>query len=441
MRDLAGPDPRRAVSIVPVARVIDLDAAPVDTVDAYLRLHALSHRLVRPNDLNLDGLFGVLPEEAGPRRRGLALAGAILGRVAGVVVASLLVLEVLFRLFVPNPNMQVRGMYQEDAFGIHLRPGWEGRVHTSEFDVPIRIGEDGMREVPPTGGPSGKTLLALGDSFTFGCWSAADRTWLAGLQRALGVRVLDGGSPNAGTDSAAAWLRGPGAAAKPDLLLVAFYAGNDLYDNMVGRDAFTLDAGFLVLKPEAEGRWGRYDCLSRAPQDPRAAGRPWYRSLLRRSHFYQYVRSRLYAADRSLLRPNQPQAWFLREYTPEMEGALAATDRHLDDLLAQALRRGIPMAVVVIPSSQEVYDEEWQAWLASRGLDESLFDRGRPRRFVTEWARENGVAALDLLPALRGRERLYYRADMHWNDLGHFQAGEQVASFLRVQGLVKEETP
>ena len=64
MRDLAGPDPRRAVSIVPVARVIDLDAAPVDTVDAYLRLHALSHRLVRPNDLNLDGLFGVLPTVA-----------------------------------------------------------------------------------------------------------------------------------------------------------------------------------------------------------------------------------------------------------------------------------------------------------------------------------------------------------------------------------------
>ncbi|SHH47550.1 2,3,4,5-tetrahydropyridine-2-carboxylate N-succinyltransferase [Jatrophihabitans endophyticus] len=39
---------------------IDLDEAPVDAVDVYLRLHLLSHRLVRPNDVNLDGVFGLL---------------------------------------------------------------------------------------------------------------------------------------------------------------------------------------------------------------------------------------------------------------------------------------------------------------------------------------------------------------------------------------------
>ena len=43
---------------------------PVDAPDAYLRLHLLSHRLVRPHGLNLDGIFGVLPNvvwtNAGP---------------------------------------------------------------------------------------------------------------------------------------------------------------------------------------------------------------------------------------------------------------------------------------------------------------------------------------------------------------------------------------
>ncbi|RNI19481.1 2,3,4,5-tetrahydropyridine-2,6-dicarboxylate N-succinyltransferase [Flexivirga caeni] len=44
-----------------VAQVaIDLDAPPADVADAYLRLHLLSHRLVQPNTLNLDGVFGVL---------------------------------------------------------------------------------------------------------------------------------------------------------------------------------------------------------------------------------------------------------------------------------------------------------------------------------------------------------------------------------------------
>ena len=40
---------------------INLDEAPADTADAYLRLHLLSHRLVRPNTINLDGIFGKLP--------------------------------------------------------------------------------------------------------------------------------------------------------------------------------------------------------------------------------------------------------------------------------------------------------------------------------------------------------------------------------------------
>lgn len=60
----AVPDPRRAVRVEVVAIEIDLDHPPVSTADAYLRLHALSHRLVRPNELNLDGIFGQLPNVA-----------------------------------------------------------------------------------------------------------------------------------------------------------------------------------------------------------------------------------------------------------------------------------------------------------------------------------------------------------------------------------------
>lgn len=42
----------------------DLDKAPTTTADVYLRLHLLSHRLVRPHGLNLDGVFGLLPNVA-----------------------------------------------------------------------------------------------------------------------------------------------------------------------------------------------------------------------------------------------------------------------------------------------------------------------------------------------------------------------------------------
>jgi 2,3,4,5-tetrahydropyridine-2-carboxylate N-succinyltransferase len=59
--ELVGEDKARGVTTVVVETVIeDLAAAPVDTHDVYLRLHLLSHRLVRPHGLNLDGIFGLL---------------------------------------------------------------------------------------------------------------------------------------------------------------------------------------------------------------------------------------------------------------------------------------------------------------------------------------------------------------------------------------------
>lgn len=54
-------DDDRRVRIEPVLVEIDLDAAPVTVPDAYLRLHLLSARLCRPRTVNLDGIFGVLP--------------------------------------------------------------------------------------------------------------------------------------------------------------------------------------------------------------------------------------------------------------------------------------------------------------------------------------------------------------------------------------------
>jgi 2,3,4,5-tetrahydropyridine-2,6-dicarboxylate N-succinyltransferase len=58
---LSGEDEGLRVRRAPVTVRIDLDAAPASTPDAYLRLHLLSHRLVAPNTINLDGIFAVLP--------------------------------------------------------------------------------------------------------------------------------------------------------------------------------------------------------------------------------------------------------------------------------------------------------------------------------------------------------------------------------------------
>jgi 2,3,4,5-tetrahydropyridine-2-carboxylate N-succinyltransferase len=57
---LVGRDERRRVRTEVRLVQIDLEAGPADAADAYLRLHLLSHRLVAPNTINLDGIFGAL---------------------------------------------------------------------------------------------------------------------------------------------------------------------------------------------------------------------------------------------------------------------------------------------------------------------------------------------------------------------------------------------
>jgi 2,3,4,5-tetrahydropyridine-2-carboxylate N-succinyltransferase len=62
---LVGPKSLPGLSTVETRTVIGSLADPIkDAADAYLRLHLLSHRLVRPNEPNLDGIFGMLANVA-----------------------------------------------------------------------------------------------------------------------------------------------------------------------------------------------------------------------------------------------------------------------------------------------------------------------------------------------------------------------------------------
>src|SRR5207302_300652 len=59
-----GTDPVRDVQMRHVQSQISLAEPPADAADAYLRLHLLSWRLIKPHEANLDGIFGLLANVA-----------------------------------------------------------------------------------------------------------------------------------------------------------------------------------------------------------------------------------------------------------------------------------------------------------------------------------------------------------------------------------------
>ena len=61
LEKLTGEDADRGVRTTVVRTTIaSLAAPPADAHDVYLRLHLLSHRLVQPHEVNVDGVFGLL---------------------------------------------------------------------------------------------------------------------------------------------------------------------------------------------------------------------------------------------------------------------------------------------------------------------------------------------------------------------------------------------
>jgi len=59
--ELLTTDEIRKVKRVNLSLEIDLTKPAKDVADVYLRLQLLSHRIVKPHGLNLDGIFGILP--------------------------------------------------------------------------------------------------------------------------------------------------------------------------------------------------------------------------------------------------------------------------------------------------------------------------------------------------------------------------------------------
>jgi len=123
--DLVGADERRGVEVTFATVEIDLDAPPTSTQDAYLRLHLLSHRLVAPNTIALDGIFGQLPNvawtTAGPMLPETAAARRVALQRAGIAVVGIDKFPRLTDYVIPD-RVRIADASRV-RLGAHLAPG------------------------------------------------------------------------------------------------------------------------------------------------------------------------------------------------------------------------------------------------------------------------------------------------------------------------------
>ncbi len=378
------------------------------------------------------------------KKRLLALSGGILFALVFLEFA-LRVLGVSFQDFYKADP--VRGVaHRPDARGWFRREGRQYIVINSDG---FRDREHSLKKPPGT-----YRIAILGDSFTEGLQVRLEDTFGAVLEhelatcpafRARSVEVFNFGVSNYGTAQELLTLRDRVWQTEPDLVLLAFFSGNDIWDNSkeLKQDPelpyFRLDNDQLVLD----------DSFKNSPRQ-RAEG-SWVRRTIKQaiesSRLLQVVRQ-VWGMARS--RPNaspfqgdefaasSAQRQIYREPTePSWQAAWQVTERLLKTINDEAKRRGVKFAVVTVTNGAQVHPDRIKVEALCQRL--GVADLDYADRKLGEIGKRSGFEVLNLAPefARQGQtNQIFFHGfapnlgQGHWNEQGHKLAGHLIAQWL-----------
>ncbi|HWN41186.1 MAG TPA: hypothetical protein VNW71_03135 [Thermoanaerobaculia bacterium] len=296
-----------------------------------------------------------------------------------------------------------RYLFQADPVsGYALRPGFRGReiAFTGEFEMPVEIGPLGMREHPHAAGPH-PSVLALGDSMTFGEGVPADRTWAAVLERESGIRVYNGGVPGYSTCQMTGHASALLPRLRPDFVIVTL---SPHWDRNRCDNPFLYLDGYIVSErhlPRIHLIGGNlYLGETRLPGIGTATARAKHVSYLAR-----LALPPLGDAARALTRKEEELQPSPELYEPTVQ-ALAS-------IRAQASQSGAGFLAVLVESRGRDYE------INRANLEEALKAKGIP------------YLSLDSVRA--DWPRLRYPRDQHWNEAGHRAVGTVLAPLVRTR--------
>jgi hypothetical protein len=307
----------------------------------------------------------------------------------------------------PQAQVHPQGLYRMDSDTTWtLTPGFSGRFTRSYFDILVEANDKGLRDRDfPAKAPGVFRILGLGDSFAFGWGVPIEATFfkrlevlLNGSRPGVGYEVVNGGIPGFGTYEALHVLTSVVPDYQPDLVLLAFYEGNDYLNNAEAPRRRAIVDGYLADLPSIE-RW----------------------SLTR------------FTLRHSALAAVVDEQWSAVRQKRGFRASVEKTRRYLLEMKRALGERSVPLVLVFIPDQDSA---AYHRTALLRLLDRLVRgeDPFEQRAELETFCRENGIgfcrlssrfedgpgsAALRLAPQ-----------DTHFSVEGHQEAAEEIHSWL-----------
>jgi len=392
------------------------------------------------------------------------------------------VLEIFVRVSGKTPPTGEPAFFWQDdeRFGWFHTPGAEGYYFNppGEYNAYAKVNSAGFIDQEYTQEkPAGVyRILVVGDSFTEGLRVPMEATFHSILEKELNaagkrVEVINAGVAGWGTDQELLFYQEVGRAYQPDMVLLAFFPGNDIMNNTIALESknfgavrkpyFLLEDGRLALHNQPVGSESEpvtaEDNAAPAPQlIPEHPPLAFLLPVLQHSAFYRYFIPRLRVlapglalklAQWGLITPGSEtrRAEQETDYVPITYGVYKTpldppwqegwhiTQALLAQFKSNVETDGGEFRVVVIPSQVQVDPAAWAHILQSYpAMQEEQWDLDQPNQRLAEILHAQKTPYLDLLPIFRAWDGppLFFPIDGHWNEQGHRLAGESLTRWL-----------
>ncbi len=376
------------------------------------------------------------------------------------ILFALVVLEIGFRIRYPDPRPRLvaQGLQLDNRYGVSFVPnaeGWNSSLR-GEYSTYVEINSKGLHDLEHDyhKSPGVVRILALGDSVTAAIQVPLTDTFLKIAERQLNntfsephFEVINAGVIGYGTSNELLFFKDEGHKYEPDFVLLAFFTGNDVIEN-VNSPLFELKDGELKEV--------------RASPSPTDLLAPWEQpgNSLRKARNFLYTHSRLYSVsiellvytaiqrypplvqllvDAGMIEVTRPAINLgnLYAYRVPPQEAWTMTEALILELRHQVEAHDARLVVAILPDESEVDEERWQTILEHYPelSDKQAQTSHRPSDILEEFLEEQAIDYIQCTPALRdyawGSEApLYYRYDGHFTPLGHRAAGQCISDYL-----------